>query len=114
MKEKIKRDRSIQVRLSEEEYEAVERKFRNSGMKSRSAFFRAMIFEGYIVNFDESELKQLNSLASNIASNINQIAVRANSGGGIFADDISEIKESVNKLWQPLNYFQSLLLQLKH
>lgn len=49
MKEKIKRDRSIQVRLSEEEYEAFERKFRNSCMKSRSAFFRAMIFEGCIV-----------------------------------------------------------------
>jgi len=34
----------MQIRLTEAEYEAIERKFRNSGLKSRSEFIRAMIF----------------------------------------------------------------------
>ena len=40
-------NRYMQIRLTEAEYEAIERKFRNSGLRSRSEFIRAMIFEGY-------------------------------------------------------------------
>ncbi len=46
--EKKQRDthnRYMQIRLTQEEYEAIERKFRNSGLKSRSEFIRAMIFK---------------------------------------------------------------------
>ena len=44
MKKKDKSERVLQVRLSQEEFDAIERKFRNSGMKSKSAFVRAIIF----------------------------------------------------------------------
>ena len=44
-REKNTRNRYMQIRLTEEEYEAIERKFKNSGMRSRSDFIRAMIFE---------------------------------------------------------------------
>ena len=114
MKGETKRKHSIQVRLSDEEYEAFNRKFRNSGMKSRSDFFRKMIFQGYIVQFNENELKDLLKLARNISNNINQIAVRANSGGGIYKNDIDELREGVEKLWQPLRFFQSQLMNLHH
>lgn len=112
MSNKTKRTHSIQVRLSDEEYEAFNRKFRNSGMKSRSDFFRKMIFQGYIVQFNENELKDLLKLARNISNNINQIAVRANSGGKIYDNDIADIKKGVDQLWQPLRYFQSQLMSL--
>ena len=112
MKGETKRKHSIQVRLSDEEYEAFNRKFRNSGMKSRSDFFRKMIFQGYIVKFSEFELKELIRLARNISNNINQIAVRANSGGKIYDNDIADIKKGVDQLWQPLRYFQSQLMSL--
>ena len=114
MKGETKRKHSIQVRLSDEEYEAFNRKFRNSGMKSRSDFFRKMIFQGYIVQFNENELKDLLKLARNISNNINQIAVRANSGGKIYDNDIADIKKGVDQLWQPLRYFQSQLMSLQH
>ena len=112
MKGETKRKHSIQVRLSDEEYEAFNRKFRNSGMKSRSDFFRKMIFQGYIVQFNENELKDLLKLARNISNNINQIAVRANSGGKVYDNDIADIKKGVEQLWQPLRYFQSQLMSL--
>lgn len=59
MKKKDKSERVLQVRLSQEEFDAIERKFRNSGMKSKSAFVRAIIFEGHLVYFDENELKEI-------------------------------------------------------
>ena len=94
--------------------DAFKRKFQNSGMETLSGFVRAMIFEGYIVQMDWNELRQIHKLASNIANNINQIAVRVNSTGKIYDNDITEIKDGMNKLWQPLNFLQTKILQLKH
>lgn len=78
MKESNKKNRYMQIRLSQEEYDAIEKKFQNSGMRSRSDFIRAMIFDGIIVHFDEKELRKTNQLIANIGNNINQIAVRVN------------------------------------
>lgn len=114
MKDKNKRDLYLKVRVSQEEMDAIKRKFQNSGMDTLSGFVRAMIFDGYIVQFDNNELQEIHKLASNIASNINQIAIRVNSKGKIYDEDIKQIKNGVDKLWQPLRYFQTQLLRLKH
>ena len=104
MSNKTKRTHSIQVRLSDEEYEAFNRKFTASGMKSRSDFFRHMIFTGYIVIFNDDKMNELLKLARSISNNFNQVAVRANTA----------LREEVEKLWQPLRYFQSQLMSLHH
>lgn len=112
--EKDIHNRYMQIRLTQEEYEAIDRKFQNSGLKSRSEFIRTLIFEGIIVHISEDELRKIYRLVSNIAGNINQIAVRVNSTGNVYAEDIAEIKEGLQKIWQPLRYFQSQLQKLKH
>ena len=104
-------NRYMQIRLTEAEYEAIERKFRNSGLRSRSEFIRAMIFEGYIV--DEEKFDKIYRLVGSIANNINQIAVRANSTNKVYTEDIVNIKEGQDKIWQLLNSLQSKLLRLK-
>ena len=113
MKKKDNRDRVLQVRLSQEEFDAIERKFKNSGLKSKSEFVRAMIFEGHLVYFSENELREIHRLMNNIAGNVNQIARRVNSTGNIYENDLADIKDMLNKIWQPLLYFQSQLLRLK-
>ncbi len=113
MKDENKRDLYLKVRVSQAEMDAIKKKFANSGMNTLSGFVRAMIFEGYIVQFSESELKELVRLAGNIANNVNQIAVRVNSTGKVYEDDLKEIKDGVDRLWHPLMYFQSQLLRLK-
>ena len=113
MKKKDNRERVLQVRLSQEEFDAIERKFKNSGLKSKSEFVRAMIFEGHLVYFSEYELREIHRLMNNIAGNVNQITRRVNSTGKIYENDLTDIKEMLNKIWQPLLYFQSQLLRLK-
>ena len=98
--EKEKRSKFIKFRVSEEEYEAIERKFRVSRLSSKSEFIRLMIFEGIIVHFSEKDLNEMQRLLSNISNNINQIAVRANSTGNVYADDLDEIKRNQVKIWQ--------------
>lgn len=82
-------------------------------MKSKSAFVRAMIFEGYLVYFNENELRESHRLMNNAAFNINQIACRANSTNNVYKSDLDKIKETLNNIWQPLIYSQSQLLRLK-
>ncbi len=114
MKDEKKRTMYLKVHVNPEEMAAIKKKYANSGMSSLSGFVRAMIFEGYIVQFDESKQNELVRLAGNIANNVNQIAVRVNSTGKVYENDLKEIKDGVDKLWQPLMYFQSQLLRLKH
>ena len=73
----------------------------------------SMIFEGYIVNFDEEKFDKIYRLVGSIANNINQIAVRVNSTNKVYAEDIVNIKEGQDKIWQLLNSLQSKLLRLK-
>ena len=114
MKKKSKRDLYLKIRVSQEEMDAIKRKFQNSGMDTLSGFVRAMIFEGQIIQVNGNEIHEIFKLAGNIASNINQIAVRVNRTGNIYADDIQQLQDGVNQLWQPLIFLQSKILQVKH
>ena len=100
--------------LSPEEMAAIKKKFENSGMSNLSEFVRAMIFEGYIVQINEKELKEIHRIAKNVAKNINQIAHSANITNKVYKEDIEEIKELGDKLWRPLLFLQTKVAHLKH
>lgn len=112
-KKEYSRDFLIKFRVNREELEAINKKFKNSGMKSRSDFLRTITFEGNLVIFNEMELREIRRLMTTIANNFNQIARRANSSNSVYENDIAEIREEINQIWQLLNYFQSQLLRLK-
>ena len=113
MKDEKKRTLYLKVRVSPEEMAAIKKKFENSGMSNLSEFVRDMIFEGYIVHFDEEKFDKIYKLIGSISNNVNQIAVRVNSTDKIYAEDIVNIKEGQDKIWQLLNSLQSKLLRLK-
>ena len=114
MKDEKKRTMYLKVRVSPEEMAAIKKKFENSGMSNLSEFVRAMIFEGYIVQINEKELKEIHRIANNVANNINQIAHRANITNKVYKEDIKEIKELGDKLWRPLLFLQTKVAHLKH
>lgn len=114
MKDENKRTLYLKVRVSSEELDVIKHNFQNSSMDSLSGFVRAMIFEGYIVQMDGNELREIHRLANNIANSMNQIAVRVNSTGRVYDNDIQQIQDGIYQLWKPLLFLQSKILQLKH
>lgn len=52
----------------------------------------------------------MNQLIGNVASNINQIAVRVNSTNKIYEEDFEEIEKGQEEIWRQL---KSLRLQLQ-
>ena len=113
MKEKIKRTRSVQVRLSQEEYDFLEQKFQLSGYKSKSEFMSIAFFDTLIVKFSTEDMQELLRLVRSISNNVNQIAVRVNSTDKVYVEDMNNIKDGVEKIWQQLRYFQSQLRSVK-
>jgi hypothetical protein len=103
----------LNLRVNKEEAEWIEQKFKNSGMKSKSDFIRMMIFQGQIIKVSDDFIRDFRRKYSSISNNINQIALRLNASGNIYAEDIAEIKNGVSEIWQQLNYFRSVLLKVK-
>ncbi len=113
MKEKNKRNMFLKIRVSEEEMAAIKRKQQNSGIPTVSDFVRTMIFRGVIIHIDKPLLKSIRNLFSSIANNVNQIAIRANSTGNIYEEDIKQIQDEVSQILQILLKVQASVMRIK-
>ncbi|MDY5627855.1 MAG: plasmid mobilization relaxosome protein MobC [Clostridia bacterium] len=92
-------NRRIKFALSDEEYELIQRNMAQCGITNTSAYLRKMAIDGYCLKLDTTEIKELISLFRRISNNFNQIAKVANSNGRIYADDIKDMKESIDRSW---------------
>ena len=109
MKDKLQRKNVVKTRMSDEELEYFNHKFELSGLKSKSEFMRLMFFEVMIIKFNDSDMAFLTRQISGMTSNINQIAARVNSTDKIYAEDIEEIRQKQEEIWQQLRYLESQL-----
>ena len=101
--EKQNRNRHIIIRLSETERELIQKKMAQIGAQNMSAYLRRMAIDGYIINLDLPELREMVSLLRRISNNLNQIAKRVNSTSRIYTDDIEEIKRKLEEIWTQVN-----------
>ena len=63
-------------------------------------YLRKMAIDGYIIYTDTADIKAMNTELTAIGRNINQIAKRLNVGGAAYKEDIQEIKERLDEIWQ--------------
>ena len=63
-------------------------------------YLRKMAIDGLIIYTDTTNIKEMNKELHSIGVNINQIAKRVNETGSIYEEDIKEIQERLNKIWQ--------------
>ena len=108
------RDLYVKIRVNQAEMDLIKRKFRESGMQTFSGFIRTMILEGYIVKIDKSKFQEIHKLATSVARNINQITNRFHDTDRLYENDIAELKDGVNQLWQPLIFLQQEILKIRH
>ncbi|MBR7174923.1 MAG: plasmid mobilization relaxosome protein MobC, partial [Clostridia bacterium] len=76
-------------------------------VKNSSAFFRAMVLNGYLLRLDLPELRKAARLMGRLSNNVNQIARRMNERGNIYDTEIDDIvqgeKEIVETMGQILD-----------
>ena len=96
------RKRNIQVKfyVTAEEKELMEQKMAQLQTKRIGAYLRKMAIDGYIIQVDTRDIKEMNKLLSAIGRNINQIAKRVNTTNTIYKKDMEDIKELMDQIWQ--------------
>ena len=96
------RQRNIQLKVwvNEEEKELIELKMAQLQTNKMGAYIRKMAIDGFVIYLDTENIKQMNNELSAIGRNINQIAKRINSTSSIYSEDISDIKERLDEIWQ--------------
>lgn len=95
-------ERPIQMifRVSEREREFIFNKMKIAKTKNKTAYLRKMAVDGYILNVDFSEFRQMFADISGASQNINQIARRINSTDNVYSDDILEIQKRIEDIWK--------------
>ena len=94
------RNREIHVLFLPEEMERLCRKMSEVGMQNRSAYVRKMALDGYCVNLDLSDVKEMVTLLRRCSNNLNQYAKRANETGFVYAEDIRDLQTVQQKIWE--------------
>ena len=108
-RENIGRTISLHVRVTPAEHAMIREKMALFGAECMAAYMRKMAIDGYIINLDMPELREISTLLHRAGGNINQIARCTNQTGRVYEDDIQEILNSQKKL---LTLFGEVLKKL--
>ena len=87
------RKRQFLLKLTDHEYEMIQQKMQQCGIRNMSAYLRKMAIDGLVVNLDMPAFREMLKLANRTAENVNQIAVRCNTTGGITQEDLTELRD---------------------
>ena len=97
---KRKRDVPVLFWVSQMEMDQLRANLARSSVTNMSAYLRKMALDGYIVNLNMPELRELVSLLRYTSNNINQLAKRAHQTGRVYDTDLEEISQKQEAIWQ--------------
>ena len=103
MTKKRVRSVPIYVWVRPEELEAIREHMAEAGIQNLSAYVRKMALNGYVLHVDLSDIRKLVSLQRRCANNLNQVAIQANTYGGIYPEEIATLQKDYAALWGPLS-----------
>ena len=104
-----KRNKRIHFLVSADEEERISEKIVSLGNRNRNAYLRKMALDGYCINLELTEVKELVSLLRNCSNNLNQYAKRANETGRVYEVDIRDLQERMEDIWTVM---KALLIRL--
>ena len=103
MKKKRRRPIHLHVMVSEEELALLQERMAEAGVCNMGAFVRKMALNGYVLHVDLAPVRELVSLQRRCSNNLNQVAIQANTYGGIDPEEIAALQRDYEKLWGPLS-----------
>ena len=96
------RNHLISFRVNDEELETINKRYAETSFKSRGDFCRYSALTVMNVEEDFESIKQIARYISSISNSFNQVAHRINKGGKLYDEDIADMKERLEEVWQLL------------
>ena len=109
---KRKRDVPVLFWVSAEELELIHQKMQHYGTENLSAYLRKMAPDGYVVQLDLPELKELVSLMRRSSNNLNQLTRKVHETGRVYDADLEDISQRQEQLWEGVKEILTQLSKL--
>ena len=103
MTKKRRRCVHLNVMVTPEEQALIAERMAEAGITNMGAYMRKMALNGYVLHVDLSDVRELVSLQRRCSNNLNQVAIQANTYGGICPEEIKALQRDYETLWEPLS-----------
>lgn len=103
MTKKRRRSVHLHVMVTPEEQALIADRMTEAGISNMGAYMRKMALNGYVLHVDLSDIRELVALQRRCANNLNQVAIQANTYGGIYPEEITQLQKDYAALWEPLS-----------
>ncbi len=107
-----KRNVQLHVLASEKEVSLIKERMSLIGVSNLSAYLRKVAIDGYIINLDLKEVRELIRLLRICSNNLNQYTRKANETGSVYAADIEDLRLRLDKGWDATEKMLSSLSDL--
>lgn len=94
-----RRDEIIVLRVSPSDKERIRMKMNELGIQNMSAYIRKMAMDGYCVNLDLTDVKELIRILRICSNNLNQYAKKAHQTGSIYEEDLRDLRSRFEEFW---------------
>lgn len=97
----LSRTRKHQVRfwVNDKELAAIAKQQKRMHITNRAAYLRKMAMDGYCITMDMTDIRELIRLLRICSNNLNQYAKVANTTGAIYAEDIADVQQRLDQIW---------------
>lgn len=95
-----KRNVQLHFMVTKHERNLIDIKMEQFGTKNMGAYLRKMAIDGYVIHLDLSDIRELVKFLRRTSNSLNQLTKRVHETGNIYGEDINDLRESYNKLWE--------------
>ena len=110
---KRKRPERIVFYVTPEEKELIHAKMDQLGTENMGAYLRKIAIDGYVVNLDLPELRELTTLLRRSSANLNQLTRRVHETARIYDADIESLREEFDRLMETAGALLSTLAGIR-
>ena len=110
---KRKRPERIVFYVTPEEKELIHAKMDQLGTDNMGAYLRKIAIDGYVVNLDLPELRELTMLLRRSSANLNQLIKRVHETARIYDADLESLRAEFDKLLDAARVILSKLAAIR-
>ena len=96
------KSKAIYIKVSPKELQTIRERMESVGIQNLSAYMLKMAMNGFIIQLDMSEMKEVLRLMKINSNNLNQYVKKANETGSIYKEDIKDLMAMHKELLQML------------
>ena len=94
------KSKAIYIKVSPRELQAIRERMESVGIQNLSAYMLKMAMNGFIIQLDMSDMKEVLRLMKINSNNLNQYAKKANETDSIYKADIEDLKKRQDEIWE--------------